>query len=168
MIVSIIVAMDENGGIGIDNKLPWHLADDLKRFKRLTIGHYLIVGRKTFETIGKVLPGRKMIVLTKDKQYNIEGVKIFTNLEDAIQFVKEQGEDEVFIAGGGQVYQLAIPYIDKMYLTLVHAKTNANVFFPNIDWEDWIEIESLYHERDEKNQYDFTFKILQKKRRNFG
>ncbi|MGB9668785.1 MAG: dihydrofolate reductase [Anaerolineales bacterium] len=163
MIISIIVAMDENGGIGVNNRLPWHLPDDLKRFKSLTMGHHLIIGRKTFESIGKPLMGRKIIVLSRKSVKTIQDdIKVVSNLSDALQLAACENETEVFIGGGKEVFQSALPLTERMYLTLVHTITDADVFFPKIDWLSWEQIESEEHPIDEKHKYSFTYKTLQR------
>ena len=163
MIVSIIAAMDRRRGIGVDNKLPWRLSADLKRFRELTMGHHIIVGRKTFESIGKPLPGRQMIVVTRDRSYEAEGCEVVHSIEDAMKLARDRGESEVFICGGAEIYAQSIEVADRMYLTLVEAEVVADTFFPEFDEQEWSERESVYQPADEKNQYSFTFKILIRK-----
>ncbi|MEA3350441.1 MAG: dihydrofolate reductase, partial [Chloroflexota bacterium] len=139
MVISIIVAMDENRGIGIDDRLPWRLSDDLKRFKRLTMGHHLIMGRKTYASIGHPLPGRDIIILTRNPQFEAEGCQTASTLADAIQIAASRGEDEIFVCGGAEVYAQALPIADRIYLTQVHAKTSANVHFPPLGTQTWSE-----------------------------
>ncbi len=163
MIISIIVAMDEKGGIGINDRLPWHLPDDLKRFKNLTMGHYLIIGRKTYESIGKTLPGRKIVVLTRGHEIKAGSeIESAENLDQALQLAKSRGESEVFIGGGKEIFQLALPCTDQMYLTIVHTISNADVFFPQCDWTEWVEVERQEHDADVKHAFSFTFKILKR------
>ena len=161
MIISIIVAMDEQRGIGKGGRLPWHLSADLKRFKRLTMGHHLIMGRKTYESIGRPLPGRTMIVITRNQRYTAEGCLIAASLKAALAIAEQSGETEAFIAGGGQVFAQALPFADRIYLTLVHAVTEADVFFPELEPKGWIEAEYSYHLADERNQFPSTFKVLE-------
>jgi dihydrofolate reductase len=160
VIVSIIVAMDRNRGIGVDNRLPWRLSADLKKFRELTMGHHIIVGRKTFESIGRPLPGRRMIIVTRDRNYKVEGCDVVHSVEDAIEMARGRGESEVFICGGAEIYAQTIGIADRMYLTLVDAEVAADTFFPNFDESEWSEQESFYQSADEKNQYPFTFKLL--------
>ena len=160
MIISIIAAMDRKRGIGVDNKLPWRLSADLKRFRELTMGHHVIVGRKTFESIGRPLPGRRMIVVTRDVNYKAEGCKVAHSVEDAINLAPERGESEVFICGGAEIYAQTIEIVDRMYLTFVDAEVAADTFFPEFDEREWNERESFYQPADEKNQYAFTFKLM--------
>jgi len=160
VIVSIIAAMDRKRGIGVDNKLPWRLSADLKRFRELTMGHHIIVGRKTFESIGRPLPGRRMIVVTRDRNYKAEGCGIAHSVEDATRLARERGESEAFICGGAEIYAQSIGIVDRMYLTFVDAEVAADTFFPEFDEQEWSELESVYQPADEKNQFPFTFKLL--------
>ncbi len=159
MIISLIAAVDDAGGIGKDNHLPWHLPADLKHFRRLTTGHHMIMGRKTHESIGRLLPDRTSIILTKDLSCQVEGCLIAHSLPEAIQLAKSRGEDEVFIIGGGQVFKQAIPFADRIYLTVVNAHFPADIFFPPLDPAHWVEIESSCHDADDQNPYSYTFKI---------
>jgi dihydrofolate reductase len=161
VIISLIVAMDEKRGIGMEGKLPWHLPADLRHFKSLTMGHHIIMGRKTYETISRPLPGRTMVVVTRNPAYQAEGCLIAQSLESAIEKARESGEDEVFIIGGSQIFAEALELADRIYLTLVHTITNADVFFPAMEPDHWVEIEAEDHKADNKNQYSLTFKILQ-------
>jgi dihydrofolate reductase len=165
MIISIIAAMDELRGIGIDGRLPWHLPADLKRFKSLTMGHHLIMGRKTFATIGKPLPGRTSIVMTRDRNFTVpeypsEVCRIVHSLEKAFEIAESNGEEEVFMIGGGEIFEQAIKYADRLYLTLVQTKAITDVFFPEIDDSAWIEMHTSYHPADSKNPFAFTFRDL--------
>lgn len=164
MIVSLVAAMDRKRGIGVDNRLPWRLSADLKRFRDLTMGHHIIVGRKTFESIGRPLPGRRMIVVTRDRSYRAEGCDVAHSVEDAINLARERAESEVFICGGAEIYAQSIEIVDRMYLTLVDAEVAADTFFPEFDEHEWSERESFYQPADEKNQYPFTFKLMVRKK----
>jgi len=160
VIVSIIAAMDKRRGIGVDNKLPWRLSADLKRFRELTMGHHIIVGRKTFESIGRPLPGRRMIIVTRNGNYKTEGCDVVHSVKDAIRLARERGDSEVFICGGAEIYAQSIEVADRMYLTFVDAEVAADAFFPGFDEREWSERESVYQSADEKTQYPFTFKLL--------
>ena len=160
MIISIIVAMDEQRGISIDGHLPWHLSADLKRFKHMTMGHHLIMGRKTYESIGQPLPGRTMIVITRNQRFKAEGCLIAASMKEAVAIAEKHGETEAFIAGGGQIFTQALPLADRIYLTLVHTVTQADVFFPQFDAADWVAIETSHHPADEQNQFPSTFSLL--------
>jgi dihydrofolate reductase len=163
VIISIIAAMDRNRAIGVDNKLPWRLPADLKRFRDLTMGRHLIMGRKTYESIGKPLPGRRMIVVTRDTTYKAEGCDVVHSVEDAINLASERGESEVFIGGGAEIYAQSIGIVDRMYLTFVDAEVEADTFFPEFDEREWNELGSFYQPADEKNQYAFNFRLMVRK-----
>jgi dihydrofolate reductase len=157
--------MDENLGIGIHNQLPWYLSDDLKRFRALTMGHHIVMGRKTYESIGGQLPGRTMIVVTHNPEYPAEGVLMANSLTGALEQAETRGENEVFIIGGAEIFAQSMAKADHIYLTQVHTIVDADVFFPKFDRDTWIEKESLWKDADEKNQYPVTFKLLVKKNR---
>ena len=160
MIISIIVAMDETRGIGLDGRLPWHLPADLKRFKSLTMGHHLIMGRKTFASIGRPLPGRTTIIVTRDQSFQPEGCLVAHSLETALEFARLDLEDDVFVIGGAEIFVQAIELADRIYLSQVHSSLPADVYFPEFAAADWQEIDSEYHPADEKNRYPFTYKTL--------
>ncbi len=163
MIVSLIAAMDRHRGIGIGNQLPWRLSADLKRFRELTMGHHIIVGRKTFESIGKPLPGRQMIVVTRDRDFQVEDCLVSHSLTQAIELARSRGETEVFICGGAEIYAQSLGIADRLYLTFVDAEVVADTFFPEFDPKHRIERESVFHPADEKNEFPFTFKLLVRK-----
>ncbi len=163
MIVSLIAAMDRRRGIGRDNRLPWRLPADLKRFRELTMGHYIIVGRKTFESIGKPLPGRQMIIVTRDPKFEADGCFVCHSPEEAIHLASVRGESEVFVCGGAEIYNQTIARADRLYLTFVDAEVAADIFFPDFNEQEWTEQESAFHPADEKNQFPFTFKLLVRK-----
>lgn len=160
MIISLIVAMDERGGIGKDNRLPWHLASDLKRFKMLTMGHHIVMGRKTYETIGKPLPDRVMLVVTRNKDISPEGCIVVDSLGAAIDLAEANRESELFIIGGGEIFAQAIALADKMYITTVYTDVDADVMFPKFDLVEWelIHREKITHTEDD--DYDSDFRIL--------
>ena len=163
MIISLIVAMDEERGIGVEGRLPWHLPADLKRFKSLTMGHHLIMGRKTYESIGTPLPGRTMIIVTRNPNYQPDGCMVARSLETAIEFARMDFENEVFVIGGGDLFEQAINLADRIYLSQVHATLPADVYFPEFSSADWQEMKAELVPADEKNQFAFTFKILVKR-----
>jgi len=160
MILSAILAMDKNRGIGFGNKLPWHLPDDLKRFKEITRGHSVIMGRKTYESIGRLLPERKNIIVTRDKGYKAEGAVIAHSIEEAIEEVKN--EEESFVIGGGEIVKLALPYLNKMYLTLVDTEIPADSFFPEFDEAEWKTVSEETHASDAKHPHRFTYKVYER------
>jgi dihydrofolate reductase len=155
--------MDRKRGIGLDNQLPWRLSADLKKFRELTMGHHIIVGRKTFASIGKPLAGRQIIVVTRDGGFQAEGCLVCHSPEEAIQLASARGESEVFVCGGAEIYEQSIALADRLYLTLVDADVAADTFFPKFDERDWRERESSFHPADERNQFPFTFKLLVRK-----
>jgi dihydrofolate reductase len=163
VIVSLLVAMDERRGIGKQGRLPWRLSTDLQRFRQLTMGHHLVVGRKTFESIGKPLAGRRMIIVTRDPDYKVIGCVTVHSIRDAIELARDQGETELFICGGAEVYAQTLDLAERLYLTQVHAECDADTFFPEFDRDDWIEQSAEPHAADEKNDYPFTFLVLVKK-----
>ena len=164
MIVSLLVAMDERRGIGRAGRLPWRLSTDLRRFRELTMGHHIIVGRKTFESIGKPLPGRAMIIVTRDPLYQVAGCVTAHSIVDAIELARAAGETELFICGGAEIYAQTIAVAERIYLTRVAADCDADTFFPEFDGDEWVEASSESHTADEKNEYPFTFLLLVRKR----
>lgn len=159
MTVSAIVAVSENNAIGHENKLPWHLPEDLKFFKRTTIGKPVVMGRKTFDSLGKALPGRLNIVLSRQADLQLpEGVLLYNNLEDALKKLEADGTEEAFVIGGGHVFAEAMPLLDRLYMTRVHTIIEAaDTFFPEIDHNYWKLVWEEAHEADEKNNYSYTF-----------
>ena len=152
--LSIIVAIAENNVIGCDNQLIWHISEDLRYFKRITSNHTVIMGRKTFESIGKPLPNRKNIIITRNPNFKADGCTIVPSLDAATELVK--GENESFIIGGGSVYQSAMPLADKLYITRIHRNYDGDTYFPEIG-DEWQEVERQDFERGEKYEYPFSF-----------
>ncbi len=163
MIISLIVAVDENGGIGKNNRLPWHLPSDLKRFKRLTMGHHLIIGRKTFETIGRPLPGRVMVILTRQENYQAQECLVVHSLSEALKLAEKGHEPEVFIIGGGEIFHQAIGLADRIYLTQVHGVFDADVFFPKIELEKWVEVKVDLHGENADGELASDFMLFERK-----
>lgn len=160
--LTIIVAAAENNAIGLGNKLIWHLSDDLKRFKSLTNGHHIIMGRKTFESFPKPLPNRIHVVITRQKDYKAsEGVIIVHNLDDAIDAAK--ADSQPFIIGGGQIYKQAMSVADKIELTRVHHDFEADTYFPEIDMSVWKETANVFHKKDADHDYEFSFLTYERK-----
>lgn len=154
--ITLIVAAAENNAIGKDNKLIWHLSDDLKRFKALTKGHHIIMGRKTFESFSKPLPNRTHIVITRQTHYRVPtGIIVVNTLEEAINIAKN--DSRPFIIGGGEIYKQAMVFADKIEITRVHQSFDADTFFPEISPTIWKETFKEFHSKDDKNEYDFTF-----------
>jgi dihydrofolate reductase len=152
--------MDEARGIGKNGGLPWRLSSDLKRFKEITMGHHIIAGRKTYESIGKPLPGRQIIVVTRNRGYKAEGSSVVHSLAEAIDLARSRGETEAVVIGGAQIYREALPLANHIYLTHVHSTVQADTFFPEWDASEWQLDQSASIAADDKNQYPCTFKIL--------
>ncbi len=164
---SIIVAMAENRVIGRNNKLPWYLPNDLKYFKSVTMGKPIIMGRKTFESIGKPLPGRLNIVITRNTEWTHSGVTVVHSVEDA--FLKAEstalidGVDEVMIIGGDQIYQTSLGLVDRIYLTKVHAEVEGDAWFTEVDWGQWKEFGREDFKAEDPNPYDYSFIVYDRK-----
>ncbi|WP_417226969.1 type 3 dihydrofolate reductase [Amphritea sp.] len=166
MNLAIIVAQAENRVIGINNNLPWHLPEDLRYFKRVTMGKPIIMGRKTFESIGRPLPGRTNIVVSRDTTYQPENVKVVHSLEAAKALAESicmvNGCDEAMVIGGAQIYEQALPLADRLYLTQVHAEVKGDAFFPVFHPGDWAEIGREDFLAAEHNPYDYSFIVLKR------
>lgn len=160
--ITIVVAMGLGNEIGANNQLLWHLPTDLKHFKEITTGHPIIMGRKTYESIGKPLPNRTNIVVSRKKDWFEEGILIVGSLKEAIKFAKKMDE-EIFIIGGGNIYEQTIDLADQLEVTQVNANLEADIFFPEIDEKIWKKTEEINHEKDEKNEYNFSFQTWERK-----
>jgi dihydrofolate reductase len=159
--IILIAAVGENNALGKNNDLLWHLPDDFKRFKALTTGHPIIMGRKTFESLPKLLPNRKHIIITKQKNYTKEECTIVNSLKDAL--LEVPSNQDAYVIGGGEIYQQAIAIAHKLEITKVHHTFDADVFFPEIKMEEWnLELEA-FHSKDEKHLYDYTFQTFVRK-----
>lgn len=158
--LSIIVAVSENNVVGKENKLPWKLSADLKHLKSLTMGHHIIMGRKTWESLGKALPGRINVVITTDKNFKAEGGVVVQSLKEALTV--SSSDDEIFIFGGGKIFKEAMPLVKKIYMTKVHSIIDGDTFFPVLDMKDWKETSREDFKADEKNQYDYSFVTLER------
>jgi dihydrofolate reductase len=163
MAVSMIVAVSSNGVIGRDGGLPWYLPADLKHFKRTTMGHHLIIGRRTWEELGKPLPGRTMVIVTRSRQFAPDGATVVGSLEQALELTA--ADDEPFIGGGAQIYRLALArdLVDRIYLTRIHAEVEGDTFLPEIDFDDWKLVSEENHEADEKNEFDYSFLVYDRR-----
>ncbi len=159
--IILIAAASENNALGKDNDLIWHLPDDFKRFKAITTGHHIIMGRKTFESFPKPLPNRTHVIITRQKNYHPEGCLVADSLDAAIKMCPKN--EDLFIIGGGEIYKQSIAIADKIELTRVHASFDADTFFPEIDSNKWELVSEDYHPKDEKHQFDFTFQTYLKK-----
>lgn len=167
MRISLIWAMAENRTIGRNNKLPWHLPNDLKYFKQLTTGKAVIMGRKTYESIGRPLPNRTNIVITRDADYTAEGVNVVTSLDQAIELAEASSlvnaSDEVIVMGGAEIYNLCLPRADRLYITFVHAEVHGDAFFPEFDLSQFTEIGRESFSADDANPYNYSFAVFDKK-----
>lgn len=162
MIVSLIAALEARGGIGWDRGVPWHLTDDLKHFKRLTMGHHVLMGRKTYESVAGKLPGRKMIVLSRDKTFAPPEARVAGSLEAGLELAREAGEQELFVIGGAEVFAQALPIADRVYLTRVRAEVECDVFFPPFDLDQWHRLGGDEFKAGGKNDYDFDILHLER------
>jgi len=156
MTISIIAAVSDNNVIGRDNRIPWRQSTDLKRLKKLTMGHHFLMGRKTFESVDGPLPGRTIVVITHDPGYHADGALVAPSLERALDM--SQIDDEIFIGGGSQIFELALRVADRMYLTRVHGEVEGDTFFPEFDdVTEWELVDAEHCDADEKNQYHYSF-----------
>jgi dihydrofolate reductase len=163
MRISLIVAMDRRGGIGFEGQLPWRLSTDLRRFRTLTMGHHLLIGRRTWESIGRPLPGRQLFILSRRAEYLLPPAPdcfLVHSLAEGIALAEQHGETELFIGGGAELYRLALPLAHRLYLTEVATDGPADVFFPPWDPAAWREVEVDTHPPDENNQFPVRFRTL--------
>jgi len=166
MKLSIIVAVAENGVIGRGGQLPWHLSADLQRFKRLTMGHAILMGRKTWESIGRPLPGRTSIVISRQNDFrsSYDEVLVASNLDEALAQARRLNieSDEAFIIGGARIYEMSLPRADRLFVTRIHAQIEGEVYFPQIDWNAWQQTDEQRHAADDKNEYPHTYEVWQR------
>lgn len=159
--IIMIAAVAENNALGKNNELIWHLPNDFKRFKAVTSGHHIIMGRKTFESFPKPLPNRTHIIITRQKEYQPEGCLVVDSIEKALEICPKN--EDSYIIGGGEIYNLGLPYADKIDITRVHCDFEADAYFPKINPEEWELIASEFNKKDEKHLYDYTFQTLVRK-----
>jgi dihydrofolate reductase len=153
--LSLIVAMTENRVIGRDGGMPWRLSNDLRRFKQITMGHHIIMGRRTFDSIGRALPGRTSVVLSRSAVYDDRAVVVVRNFEEALTV--SAGDEEPFITGGSEVFERAMPLVRRIYLTRIHAEIHGDTFFPEIDWNHWVLSSEQRYPADVRNSFDHSF-----------
>lgn len=153
--ITIIAAIGNNNAIGKNNQLIWHLPTDLKRFKETTLNHFIIMGRKTFESFNKPLPNRTSVIITRNKNYNAPGCLVVNSLSKALEIAKE--DSQPFIIGGAEIYKQALEVADKLDLTFLHHNFEADTFFPEIDYTIWEETSRVFNKADENNKYDYSF-----------
>jgi len=163
MIISSIVAVAENGVIGLDGDIPWYLSSDFKYFKKTTMNAPIIMGRNCFESIGRPLPKRQNIIITRDPFYVVSGAFVVHSIHEAIDLAKDSGAAEAFIIGGGEIYKQTIQLWDKLYYTEVHMSPEGDTYFPEINWDEWSLIDRQYHVKEEKDDCDCTFKVYKRK-----
>ena len=163
MRVSFIVAKSENNVIGRNNDLPWRLKDDLQNFKKITLGHHILMGRKTFDSIGKPLPGRMSLVISSEPKANSENVFWFNSVFRAIKQAERAGETELFIIGGEKIFKSALALADRIYLTEVNAHIEGDVYFPQLSMKNWKMVSEQEFKKNDNNDFDFKFKILDRK-----
>ena len=159
--ITMIAAAAENNALGKDNDLVWHLPDDFKRFKRLTSGHHIIMGRKTFESFPKLLPDRTHVIITRKEDYSPENTIVVHSMEEALKVSKL--DDEAFIIGGGEIYKMGMEHADRIELTRVHGEFEADTHFPEIDKSEWEIVKDQFHDKDEKHDYSFTYLTYERK-----
>lgn len=159
--ITLVVAAAENNAIGKNNQMPWHLPNDFKYFKKSTIGHSIVMGRKTFESIGKPLPERRNIILTRDQQYQNPEIDIANSIGEVLTYCRD--EREIFIIGGADIFKQALPLAQKVLLTRVHATIDGDTFFPELAASEWELVSQEEHKKDEKHAYDYTFEVWQRK-----
>jgi len=159
MIISCIVAVAKNNVIGKDNDIPWYLPNDLKYFKKRTLNHHILMGRKCYQSIGKPLPKRTNVIITRDPYFISSNCIVTQSIEQALSVAYENGEEEVFIIGGGTIYEQTQNIWDRLYLTEVDLEVEGDVFFPNIDLGEWDLVSSEAHSKDEKNEFDHNFNV---------
>ncbi len=160
-LISLIVAMAQNGVIGSDNSLPWRLPEDLRRFRAFTLGKPILMGRKTFESLGRPLPGRTNLVLTRDRGWFAPGVIVVHSVEEALS--QSGSSDELVVIGGAQIYRLVLPVARRIYLTHVHADVPGDITFPEFDSTQWADVECSTHPADESHAYPLTFVTLERR-----
>jgi dihydrofolate reductase len=164
--LAVIVAAAENGVIGRNNTLPWHLPGDLRYFKQVTMGKPIVMGRKTFDSIGRPLPGRTNIVITRNPDFRAEGVRVAASLDEALRLAADialtDGAPELVVIGGVEIYRASIPRADRLYITEVHASVEGDAFLPRIDWAHWREIGRERHSASDANPYDYSFVVYQR------
>lgn len=168
MKITLVAAVSCNGVIGRDGELPWRLPDDLRHFKATTMGHHVLVGRKTWDSIGRALPGRTWIVLTRDPSLSVEGAQVVTSVDEALQLARAAGDDELCVAGGGELYRLTLPLAERIWLTRVDTQVEGDATFPDPDRlgdSVWVEVERTEHPADDRHAHAFAICRLERAHR---
>jgi dihydrofolate reductase len=163
MLISAIVATATNNVIGKNNEIPWYLPADLRYFKEKTLGHHILMGRNSYESIGRPLPKRTNVIITRNPYYIVSGCVVVHSIEEGLTLAAENGETEVFIIGGGEIYRQAMDYCDRIYLTTVNTEVEGTVFFPILDETIWKLVEENPQKADEKNEFDYCFKVFERR-----
>ena len=164
-ILSAIFAMDENRLIGNKNQLPWRMPADLKHFKTITSGHPILMGRKTYESIGRPLPNRTNIIITRDANYQAPGCRVVTSIDQALQIAAADNKQEIFIIGGAEVYKQSLPLVNKLYITIIHHQFEGDAYFPELNRAEWQEVSCEKHEADADNIYPYQFLRWERKQK---
>ncbi len=164
MIVSAIVAVAKNNVIGKNNSIPWYLPEDLKYFKARTLNHHIIMGRKSYQSIGHPLPKRTNIIVTRDPFFIASNCLVVHSIEEGLEIAEQNGEEEVFIIGGAEIYQLSLPYLNRLYITEIELDVEGDTFFPKPDMAEWELISEDPRQADEKNKYNYSFKVYERKK----
>ncbi len=160
--ISIVVAMDLESGIGKDGGMPWHLSTDLRRFKQITMGHPVIMGRKTFDAIGKPLPGRKNIIISRNPQFEAPGCFVVESLDKALEVASKDQDDLICVIGGGQIFTQVLPLTNQLHLTQIHTIANCDVFFPELRWSEWHVLHQEFVPAGKKDQFSSTYYVLER------
>jgi dihydrofolate reductase len=163
MLITLIAAVDERGGIGRNGGMPWHLSDDLKHFRALTLGHHVVMGRKTYRSAQGKMPGRKLMVLSRDADFRADDAVVYADLEAAVEAARSAGEDELFVIGGAQVFAQALPQAQRFHLTRVYTVADCDTFFPEFDISQWKLVEQKDFEAGEKNDYGYSILLLERR-----
>lgn len=163
MIISQIVAASLNNAIGIHNGLPWKMPNDTAYFKKKTLGHHIVMGRRNYEAEGKALPGRVNIVITRNQDYKINDSFVVQKMEEAIINARKAGETELFIVGGAEIYKLALPFTDRIYLTRIHTIVEGDTFYPEPDWNEWKETSKICHQKDQSNPFAYDYLVFERR-----
>jgi dihydrofolate reductase len=161
--ISLLVAMDKNRLIGKDNDLPWRLPADLAYFKKITMGHSIVMGRKTYESIGRPLPGRENIIVSRNKDYEAPGCKVINTTEEILQLEAEQEHKELFVIGGAEIFTEVLPFANKLYITMIDEIFDGDTFFPEVGKEEWMLISEEQGIKDDKNPYLYYFQVFERK-----
>ncbi|MFC0274356.1 dihydrofolate reductase [Metabacillus herbersteinensis] len=159
--ISLLVARDENGVIGNNNQLPWHLPADLAYFKRVTMNHKIIMGRKTFQSIGRILPGRENIVLTRDPAFSYQGCTVLHSIEEMLQKYEHLNE-EIFVIGGAEIFKEVLPHANRLYITEIHHAFEGDTFFPDINSSEWRAISKEAGVKDDRNPYNYEYVVYER------